>query len=219
MYFTLVRYKCKSKYNHDKQNVEEKNKNISFDSFPIMKVKNQLYIKISNKLPNVSQIQPTSFSEYIKIRPSWIRELIKNYKHDTNEETLLYHINRQKLLIISTYGTKGCQRSGGSWIIALHNGIHIASGYNSTFGHIRKMHSYCAKIYASLSTSLFIYHYAKYFIIAIVYECLAIYDNLAFINKLSWLMDNDINSHGLHKSTEQEVLSLILKIISDLFQI
>ena len=78
-----------------------------------MKVKNQFLIKLCNKLPNVSQRQSTSFSEYIKNQPSWIRELIQNYTHSTKEETLPYHINRQNPLLISVDEEKGDRRSGG----------------------------------------------------------------------------------------------------------
>ena len=76
-----------------------------------------------------------------------------------------------------------------------------------------------AEIYASLSASLLKYHYAKKFMIAIMNDCLAICGNLVFVNKLSWLLEDDYNSNGLHKSTEQEALKLILKIISESFRI
>ena len=48
---------------------------------------------------------------------------------------------------------------------------------------------------------------------------LAIYDNLAFVNKLSWLLEDDYNSHGIHKATAQEVFKLILQIIPNDFAI
>ena len=44
-------------------------------------------------------------------------------------------------------------------------------------------------------------------------EFLAICGNLAFVNKLSWLLEDDYNNHGLHKSTEQETFHLILQIL------
>ena len=122
-------------------------------------------------------------------------------------------------LLISTDGSKGSRRSGGSWIIALHNGTHITSGYNPNFGQIRQINSYRAEIYASLSASLFLYHYANYFMIEIGNEFIAICDNLAFVNKLSWLLEDDYNDHGLHKSTEQEASHLILKILPKTFSI
>ena len=48
---------------------------------------------------------------------------------------------------------------------------------------------------------------------------LAICNNLAFVNKRSWLLEDDYNSHGLHKSTEQETINLILQILSKSFAI
>ena len=46
---------------------------------------------------------------------------------------------------------------------------------------------------------------------------LAIYDNLTFVNKLSWLLEDNYNSHGLHKTTDQEVFNLILQILPKSF--
>ena len=48
-------------------------------------------------------------------------------------------------------------------------------------------------------------------------EFLAICDNLAFVNKLSWLLEDDYNNHGLHKSTEQEAFHLTLQILPKAF--
>ena len=50
-------------------------------------------------------------------------------------------------------------------------------------------------------------------------EFIASCDNLAFVNKLSWLLEDDYNNHGLHKSTEQEAFHLILKILPRTFSI
>ena len=46
---------------------------------------------------------------------------------------------------------------------------------------------------------------------------LAICDTLAFVNKLSWILKDDYNNHGLHKSTEQEVFHLSLQILPKSF--
>ena len=35
-------------------------------------------------------------------------------------------------------------------------------------------------------------------------ELLAICDNLDFVSNLSWLLEDNYNNHGLHKSTEQD---------------
>ena len=59
----------------------------------------------------------------------------------------------------------------------------------------------------------FLYYYTKHFTITTTNECLAIYDNLAFVTKLSWLLKDNYNSHDLHESTEQDALKLILKIL------
>ena len=161
MYFTLVCNRIKSEYFHYKQSIEAKNYETSFWQLSNNQSKNQFRIKISNKLPNISQRQPTSFSEYIKIQPLWIRELIQSYKHNTKEKSLFYRIGRQIPLIISTDGAKGDRRIGGSLIIAKQNKTHITSGYNPNFGQIRQTKSYRAEIYASLSVFLFLYYYAK----------------------------------------------------------
>ena len=71
----------------------------------------------------------------------------------------------------------------------------------------------------TLAASLFLYYYAKYFMTDIGNKSLAIYDNLDFVNKLSWLLEDDYNSHGIHKATAQEVLKLILQIIPNDFAI
>ena len=50
-------------------------------------------------------------------------------------------------------------------------------------------------------------------------EFLAICDNLAFVNKLSWLLEYDYNNHDLHKLMEQEAFHLILQILPKAFTI
>ena len=134
-------------------------------------------------------------------------------------EFLLHHLTIKTPLLISTDGSKGSRWGGGSWITFLHNGTHITSGYKPNFGQLRQINSYRAEIYASLSASIFLYHYAKYFMIEIGNDFLAICDNLAFVNKLSWLLKDDYNNHAFHKSTEQETFHLILQILSKAFTI
>ena len=48
---------------------------------------------------------------------------------------------------------------------------------------------------------------------------IAIYDNQAYVNKLSWLLEDDYHHHGLHKATESKALYLILKILTKNFLI
>ena len=205
---------------HIDQATEQKCDMIPTDSFPIKKYSNNSFrIKISHKIPQSIHSQPASFDEYIKQQPSWIRELIQHHSHNLKEESLLHHLTMNTPLLISTDGSKGSRRSGGSWIIALHNGTHITSGYNPNFGQIRQINSYRAEIYASLSVSLFLYYFAKYFMIVIGNAFIAICDNLSFVDKLSWLLEDDYNNHGLHKSTEQEAFHLILKTLPKTFSI
>ena len=48
---------------------------------------------------------------------------------------------------------------------------------------------------------------------------IAICDNQAYVNKLSWLLEDDYHHHGLHKATESEALYLILQILPKNFKI
>ena len=48
---------------------------------------------------------------------------------------------------------------------------------------------------------------------------IAICDNQAYVNKLSWLLEDDYHHHGLHKDTESEALYLILQILPKNFKI
>ena len=48
---------------------------------------------------------------------------------------------------------------------------------------------------------------------------ISIYDNQAYLNKLSWLFEDDYHHHGLHKATESETLYLILKILPKHFHV
>ena len=42
---------------------------------------------------------------------------------------------------------------------------------------------------------------------------------MAYVNKFSWLLEDDYNRNDLHRSTEYEALSLILEILSSSFRI
>ena len=137
------------------------------DSFPIKKTNNTSQTKISNSIPQSYQRQLSSFDDYIKQQPPWIRDLIQQYYHNSKEESLLYYTNIKTLLLISTDESKGSRCSRRCWIIALHNGTHITSRYNPNFVQINQMNSYRAGIYAFLSASLFLYHCIKYFMIDI----------------------------------------------------
>ena len=44
-------------------------------------------------------------------------------------------------------------------------------------------------------------------------------DNQAYVNKLTWLLEDEYHQHGLHKNTEAESLSIILQILPSKFKI
>ena len=47
----------------------------------------------------------------------------------------------------------------------------------------------------------------------------ALCDNQAYVNKLTWILEDDYNHHGFYKKTEAEETSLILKILPSNFSI
>ena len=55
--------------------------------------------------------------------------------------------------------------------------------------------------------------------IGICNELLAICDNLTFVNKLSWLLEDYYNNYSIHRLTKQEAFHLILQILSKSFTI
>ena len=148
-----------------------------------------------------------------------MQQLTRTTNHNTKTEPLLHHLNTTVPIIISTDGAKGDRRSGGGWIIALIDGTHIVSDFNPNFGQIKAINSYRAEIYASLAAVLFLNMYAEYHIITIQNKCRSICDNEAYVNKLTWLLEEDFHHHGLHKETENEALQLILNLIPKQFSI
>ena len=76
-----------------------------------------------------------------------------------------------------------------------------------------------SEIYASLSATLFLYYYRKYFSVPLNKKYTSIYDNQAYINQLSWLLEDEISKNNLHKTTEDKAYAIILKIIPDNFKI
>ena len=63
-----------------------------------------------------------------------MQHLTENKKHNLKTEPLIYHLQTEVLLIISSDGAKGDWRSGGGWIIALTDETYIVSGFNPNFG-------------------------------------------------------------------------------------
>ena len=50
-------------------------------------------------------------------------------------------------------------------------------------------------------------------------EFLTIFDNLAFVKRVSWLLGDNYNNHCLNKSTKKEAFYLILQIFPKAFTI
>ena len=55
--------------------------------------------------------------------------------------------------------------------------------------------------------------------VTLINKYIANCDNQVYVNKLSWLLENDYHHHNLHKATKKEALYLILKIIPKNFDI
>ena len=194
---------------------------ILIDSFPIEATKNKstFNIQISHKLTKYSTPIPTTWDKYLSPKPEWMQQLTRTTKHNTKIEPLLHHLHTKVPLLISTDGAKGDRRSGGGWIIALIDGTPIVSGFNPNFGQIKAINSYRAEIYASLAAVLYLNMYAEYHSIIIQNKCRSICDNEAYVNKLTWLLEEDFHHHRLHKETENETLQLILRLIPKPFSI
>ena len=108
------------------------------------------------------------------------------------EKSLLTHIQQRIPLIISTDGAKEHQKSGGRGIIAVENGHHITTGYNSNFGQLKNITSYRSEVYASLTATLFLHHYCQFFCILLHNKFTALCDNQTFINNLTWILGKTI---------------------------
>ena len=122
-------------------------------------------------------------------------------------------------LIISTDGSKGDRRSGTRWIITLIDGTHIVSGFNPNFGQFKAIISYRAKIYTSLAAVLFLQLYSEYHNISTQNQYQPVCDNEVYVNKLTWLLEEDFHYHDFHKETKSEALQLILHLIPKQFTI
>lgn len=78
-------------------------------------------------------------------------------------------------------------------MITLTNGNHLTSRYKPISGQSYQTHSYRSEIYAFLSAILFLYYYRKHFSIPLNNKYTSICDNQAYVNKLSWLLEDDMN--------------------------
>ena len=148
-----------------------------------------------------------------------MQQLTQNAKHNLNIEPLIYHLQTEVPLIISSNGAKGDRRNGGGWIGTLTDGTCIISVFNPNYGKIKAIKSYRVEIYTSLAAVLFIHLYSEHHSISIQNQYRSICDNQVYVNKLNWLLDEDFHHHGLHKETEDKVLQLIIHIITKQFSI
>ena len=86
-----------------------------------------------------------SRNEYIQQLDDWTKLFIQNYTFHQGVESLLLYLTQHTNLIIATDGSK-YEKNGGSWIISLENGIHIATGHNPNFVQANKTSSYRTEV-------------------------------------------------------------------------
>ena len=110
-------------------------------------------------------------------------------------------------------------KKGGSWIITLENGIHIATGHNPNFGHANKTSSFRTEVYASLVPLLFSHHYTKYYKITLNTKFTVLCDNEAYVKKLQQIMEDPYQFSNSYKNKKPEVITIILQCILDQFTI
>ena len=122
--------------------------------------KNTFNIRINHHIPIYKQLLPVTWTKYLTTTSEWILHLLKNISINLEDEPLLYHIQQNIPLIISTDGAKDERNSGNRWIIALHSGKYIVSGHSPNFEQMKAMSSYRSKIYASLSIILYLHTYS-----------------------------------------------------------
>ena len=130
---------------------------------------------------------------------------------------LFQYIQNNTPLIISSDGSKGERRSGGSWIIAFECGTHIVKGHTPNFGQISAINSYRAEVYAFLAATLFLHLYSVYYKCTVHNKIHALCDNQAYVNKLTWFLEDEYHQQGHHKNTEAEALSIILQLLPSNF--
>ena len=106
-----------------------------------------------------------------------------------------------------------------SWIIALEDCKHIATGHTPNFGQVNRTSSYRTEVYVSLASILFIQHYANYYKIQLNNNFTALCDNEAYVNKLQQLIKNPYQFRNPYKNNEPEVIKIILQYLPDNFTI
>ena len=124
-------------------------------------------------------------------------------------DPLFYYIINNNNLIISTDGTTKTRKSA---VVgpSLEDGTKIVSGHNPNFGQSEDINSYRTEIYVSLAASLFLHLYSQFYMVEITNKCKGICSNPKYVKQLSWLLEDEYHHHGSHKSTEREILYIIL---------
>ena len=93
------------------------------------------------------------------------------------------------------------------------------SGHNHNFVQSKDINSYRTEIYTSLVASLFLHLYSQFSMVKLTNKCQAICSNPKYIRQLFWILEDEYHHHGLHKSTEQEALYIILQMFPPNFKI
>ena len=192
---------------------------IPADCIPVIKNENTFCISISHAIPQYTKPLPKTFSQFILQQPLWIQDLTKHHKQNMEVDPLFCYIISSNSLIISTDGTTQARKSGGVWIIAFEDGTKMVLGDNPNFGQSSDITSYRTEVYASLAASLFLHLFSQFYMVEFTKQCKAICSNRKYLRQLSWLLEDKYHYHGLHKSTEQEALSIIIQIIPPNFTI
>ena len=107
-------------------------------------------------------------------------------------------------LFIYTDGSKSERRRSRNWNIALECSTRIISGYISNFGQICAINPYRAEVYASLVVTLFLYLYSTYYLALVNIRINASCNNQDYVDKLTWLLEDDYHHHSLHKILYQK---------------
>ena len=79
--------------------------------------------------------------------------------------------------------------------------------------------SYIAEVYASLATTLFLYLYSVYYTFHVHNKIHASYDKQTYVNKLTWVLEDEYHQQELHKNTEAEAFSIIIQLTPSNFTI
>ena len=163
--------------------------------------------------------RPRSWKEYHQQQPEWVQSLTNHFTENSEVFPSFQYIQNHIPFITSSDGSKGDRRSGGSWIIALECGDHIFHGYNPNFGKISAINSYRVEVYVFLAATLSLHLYSVYYKVLVHNKINALCDNQAYVNKLTYPLEDEYHQQGLHKNTEAEAFSIILQLLPSNFTI